>query len=346
MMKAAYKAKREKGIEIRDVSVPEISSNEVLVKVKKAAVCGTDIHLYEWNDWCENVNAKNPMIIGHEFCGEVVEVGELVSSIHKGDLVAAETHIPCGQCNMCRTGKQHICQNMKIIGVHADGVFAEYAKIPEVCAWKLPDNTPTEIGAVYEPFGIAVHGVLKEKIAGLSTVIIGAGPIGLFAANVASVSGASQVFVVDINNYRLNLAKKMSQDIITLNSTQDDVVKEIREKTGGTGADVVIELSGSAAGTRIGFEIVGKGGRVSLIGLHSQEVSLDLVNNVIYKETTIYGITGREMFDSWYLADSLIQSGRCNMKDVLTHEFSLDEIEKAILTAKKGQCGKIVIRVD
>lgn len=346
MMKAAFKAKREKGIEIRDVPVPKISSNEVMVKVKKAAVCGTDIHLYEWNDWCENVKAKNPMIIGHEFCGEVIEVGKLVNSIQKGDLVAAETHIPCGQCNMCRTGKQHICQNMKIIGVHTDGAFAEYIKIPEVCAWKLPDNTPTEIGAAYEPFGIAVHGVLKEKITGLSAVIIGAGPIGLFAANVASVSGASQVFVVDINNYRLNLAKKMGQDIITLNSTQDDVVKEIREKTGGTGADVVIELSGSAAGTRTGFEVVGKGGRISLIGLHSQEVLLDLVNNVIYKETTIYGITGREMFNSWYLADSLIQSGRCNMKEVLTHEFSLDETEKAILTAKKGQCGKIVIRVD
>jgi len=346
-MKAAYKPNREKGIKIVNVPIPEISAaNEVLVKVKKAAICGTDIHLYDWNNWCENVKAKNPMIIGHEFCGEVVEVGSNVTLAKVGDLIAGETHIPCGKCMLCRTGRQHICRNMKILGVHTDGVFAEYAKIPEICAWKLPDNIPTEIGAAYEPFGIAVHGVLKGKIAGLSAVIIGAGPIGLFAANVASVSGASQVFVVDINNYRLNLAKKMGQDIITLNSTQDDVVKEIREKTSGTGVDVVIELSGSVAGTRTGFEVVGKGGRVSLIGLHSQEVSLNLVNNVIYKEATIYGITGREMFDSWYLADSLIQSGRCNMKDVLTHEFSLDEIEKAILTAKKGQCGKIVIRVD
>ena len=345
-MKAAYKSNREKGIKIVDIPVPSISKNEVLVKVKKAAICGTDIHLYDWNNWCENVNAKNPMIIGHEFCGEVVEVGSNVTLVKTGDLIAGETHIPCGKCILCRTGRQHICKDMKILGVHTDGVFAEYAKMPEICVWKLPDNTPTEIGAAYEPFGIAVHGVLKDKIAGISAVIIGAGPIGLFAVNVASVSGASQIFVVDINNYRLNLAKKMGQDIITLNSTQDDVVKEIREKTGGTGADVVIELSGSVAGTRIGFEIVGKGGRISLIGLHSQEISLDLVNNVIYKEVTIYGITGREMFDSWYLADSLIQSGRCNMKDVLTHEFSLDEIEKAILTAKKGQCGKIVVRID
>ena len=345
-MKAAYKANRNKGIEVRDVPVPKISPNEVLVKVKKAAICGTDIHLYEWNQWCENVNAKNPMVIGHEFCGEVVEVGSNVSSIKEGDLVAGETHIPCGQCNMCRTGKQHICQNMKIIGVHADGAFAQYTKIPEICAWKLHPDTPPEIGAIYEPFGIAVHGVLRDKIAGLSTVIIGAGPIGLFATGVASVAGASHVFVVDINDYRLELAGKMGSNIITLNPNKDNVAKIIKEGTGGIGAEVVIELSGSVPGTRTGFEVIGKSGRICLIGLHSQEVPLDLVNNIIYKEVTVYGITGREMFDSWYLADSLIQSGRCNMKDVLTHEFSLDEIEKAILTAKKGQCGKIVIRVD
>ncbi|MDI3547070.1 MAG: threonine 3-dehydrogenase [Halanaerobiales bacterium] len=344
-MKAAYKPNRNKGIEIREIPVPEISSNEILIKVKAGAVCGSDIHLYNWSDWCENVDAKNPMVIGHEFCGEVVAVGEQVSSIKKGDLIAAETHIPCGECRLCKTGKQHICQDMKIVGVHTDGAFAEYAKIPEVCAWKLPEGTPPEIGAVYEPFGIAVHGVLKDKIAGFSTVIIGAGPIGLFAANVASVSGASQVFVVDLSEYRLNLASKMGDNIVTLNPTQDDVVKIIKEKTGGFGADVVIELSGSVSGTKTGLEVLRKGGRVSLIGLHSQEVPLDLVNNVIYKEATIYGITGREMFDSWYLADSLIQSGKLNIRDILTHEFSLDETEKAILTAKGGKAGKVIIKI-
>jgi threonine 3-dehydrogenase len=344
-LKAAYKANRKKGVEIRDIPIPEISKDEVLVKVKKAAICGSDIHLYEWNDWCENVNAKNPMVIGHEFCGEVVEAGDNVSSIKVGDLVAGETHIPCGQCNMCKTGKQHICQNMKILGVHTDGAFAEYVKMPEVCAWKLTKDTPPEIGAIYEPFAIAVHGVLKDKITGLSAVIIGAGPIGMFAVGAANFAGSSQIFVVDINDYRLDLALKMGQDIIPINSGKEDAVKIIREKTEGIGAEVVIELSGSVSGTKTGFEVVGKNGRVCLIGLHSKEVPLDLVNNVIYKETTIYGITGREMFDSWYLADKLIHSGKIDVKKVITHEFPLDEVEKAILTAKEGNCGKVVLNI-
>ena len=207
-------------------------------------------------------------------------------------------------------------------------------------------DTPPDIGAIYEPFGIAVHGVLRDKIAGLSTVIIGAGPIGLFAANVASISGAKQVFVVDINEYRLKLASKMGDNIITLNSKEDDVVNIINKETNGLGADVVIELSGSVQGTKTGFDVLGKGGRISLIGLHPQEVPLDLVNDVIYKEATIYGITGREMFNSWYQTENLIKSGKLNIKEVLTHEFSLDEVEKAILTTKEGNCGKPIIRIS
>lgn len=345
-MEAAYKPNREKGIEIIELPVPEISENEILVKVKKAAICGTDIHLYDWNQWCENVNAKNPMVIGHEFCGEVVEVGSNVTLVKTGDLIAGETHIPCGKCMLCRTGKQHICRDMKILGVHTDGVFAEYTKIPEICAWKLPPNTPSEIGAIYEPFGIAVHGVLRDKIAGLSTVIIGAGPIGLFAANVASISGARQVFVVDLNEYRLRLASKMGENVTTLNPNKDNIADIINKETDGAGADVVIELSGSIQGTKTGFNVLGKGGRISLIGLHPQEVPLDLVNNVIYKEATVYGITGREMFNSWYQTENLIKSGKLNIKEVLTHEFSLDEVEKAILTAKERNCGKPIIRIS
>ena len=316
-----------------------------MVKVKKTAICGTDIHLYAWNQWCENVNAKNPMIIGHEFCGEVVEIGANVTLVKAGDLIAGETHIPCGKCILCRTGRQHICRDMKILGVHTDGVFAEYTKIPEICAWKLLPGTLPEIGAIYEPFGIAVHGVLRDKIAGLSTVIIGAGPIGLFAANVANISGASQIFVVDINEYRLKLAAKMGDNIVILNPKKDNVSNIIREQTDGRGADVVIELSGSVQGTRNGFDILGKGGRISLIGLHPQEVPLDLVNNVIYKEATVYGITGREMFNSWYQTERLINSGKLNIEAVLTHEFKLEEIEQAIKTAKEGNCGKLIIAI-
>lgn len=344
-MKAVYKSNRGKGIEIREIPIPKISKNEILVKVKKTAICGTDIHLYDWNNWCENVKAKNPMVIGHEFCGEVVEVGSNVTLVKVGDLIAGETHIPCGKCMLCRTGKQHICRDMKILGVHTDGVFAEYTKIPEICAWKLSPNTLPEIGAIYEPFGIAVHGVLRDKIAGLSMVIIGAGPIGLFAANVANISGARKIFVVDLNEYRLKLATKMGNNISTLNPNKDDVVNVINKETEGSGADVVIELSGSVQGTKTGFNILRKGGWISLIGLHSQEVPLDLVNNVIYKEATVYGITGREMFNTWYLVESIIKSEKINIKDVITHEFTLDEAEKAILTAKEGNCGKIIISI-
>lgn len=345
-MKAAYKPDRSKGLVIKDLPEPEIGNNDILVKVKAAAVCGSDIHLYNWNGWCENVNAKNPMIIGHEFCGEVIEVGRNVKSLKKGDLVAAETHIPCGECLLCKTGKQHICKNMKIIGVHTDGAFAEYISIPEVCAFKLPQETPPQIGAIYEPFGIAVHGVLRDKIGGCSTVVTGCGPIGLFAINVASVSGASKVYAVDINDYRLSLAEKMGNNVVAINPLKNDVEKIINDDTNGYGADVVIELSGSVEATRTGFNVLRKAGRISLIGLHSKEVSLDLVNNVIYKEATVYGITGREMFNSWYLAEKLIQSGKCNTNEVLTHHFTLDETEEAILTAQEGNCGKPIIMVE
>ena len=345
-MKAAYKSNRGKGIEIKDLSIPKISENEVLIKVKVAAICGTDIHLYNWSNWCENVNAKNPMIIGHEFCGEIVKIGSNVNKVKIGDLVAGETHIPCGKCMLCRTGKQHICRNMKILGVHIDGVFAEYVKIPEICAWKLPKDTPFEIGAIYEPFTIAIHGVLKDKIGGYSTVISGCGPIGLFAIGIASICGANPIFAIDINDYRLDIAKKMADNVLALNPLKDDVIKIVKGKTDGYGADVVIELSGSVEATQIGFKSLRKGGRICLIGLHSKEVSLDLVNEVIYKEATIYGITGREMFSNWYTAEKLISSGKINIKAVLTHKFTLDEIEKAITLAQEGKCGKPLIIIS
>lgn len=344
-MKAAYKPNRQKGIEIRDVPIPEISDDEVLVKVKSAAICGSDIHLYNWNDWCENVNAKNPMIIGHEFSGEVASVGKNVTLVKVGDLVAGETHIPCGRCMLCRTGKQHICQDMKIVGVHTDGAFAEYTKIPEVCAYKLPEGTSSDIGAIYEPFTIAVHGVLKGGIGGRSVAIFGCGPIGLFAVNVAFVCGAYPIFAVDVNDFRLGIAKKMGEGVLPMNPKRDDVESAIREHTKGYGADVVIELAGSPSATRIGFAVLRKSGRLCTIGLHSEEVSIDFVNNVTYKEAEVYGVTGREMFSSWYLAESLLQSGRMSVKEVLTHTFSLEETEQAILTAQEGDCGKPVLHI-
>lgn len=344
-MKAACKVDRKKGIIVKDVPVPEIGEEDVLVKVKKAAVCGTDIHLYNWNQWCENVNAKNPMVIGHEFCGEVVEVGRNVKGLEKGEMVAAETHIPCGICFLCKTGRQHICLNMKIVGVHTDGAFAEYAKIPAVCAWKLDKNIDPEIGAIYEPFGIGVHALSKTKISGKTVVVTGCGPIGLFTINLASMSGAKTIYALDLNEYRLNLATKMGNNIVPINPSNTNGSEKILKETSGIGVDVVVELSGAVPATKLGFEVLKKGGAIMLVGLHDNDVSVDFVNNVIYKEAIIYGITGREMFDSWYDADDLILSDKSKVSEVITDRFSLEDTEKAILTAAEGNCGKVIIDI-
>ncbi len=343
-MKAAVKENRSKGVTVKDVAVPQIKDDEVLVKVAKGAICGTDIHLYHWSPWCENVNAKNPMVIGHEYSGRVVEVGKAVKSLQVGDLVAAETHVPCGTCMLCRTGKQHICQNMEIIGVHVEGAFAEYHALPEVCAWKLPDDLDPTIGAVYEPFSIAVHGVTRDQVAGVPTIVTGCGPIGLFAVGLARASGASKVFAVDIKDVRLELARKMGADYV-INSAKINPAEFILEHTGGLGAGALIELSGNGQALKAGLKSLRKGGWAALIGLYRDEVPLDLVNGVIYKEATIYGVTGREMYKSWYLAEEFLTSGRVDITPVITHTFPLEKIEDAILLAESGDAGKVIIDI-
>lgn len=343
-MKAVMKTERAKGIVIKDVAIPKIKDNEVLVKVKAAGICGTDIHLYHWNQWCENVNAKNPMIIGHEYCGEVVEVGTAVKSLKVGDLVAAEPHIPCGVCYQCMTGNQHVCQDMKIIGVHDDGAFAEYTVLPEVCAWKLDKNTDPAIGALYEPFGIAVHGLMADQVGGMPVVILGCGPLGCFATGVAKAFGASKVFAVDIKPSRLEWAKQMGADY-TINPAVDNLEEIVISETGGMGAGAVIELSASEAALQSGLKVLRKSGWVSLVGLHSKNVSMDLVNGVIYKEAKLYGITGRHMYKTWYAADELIKAGMVKVENIITHRFPLEKIEEAIQLAESGNAGKIIIDI-
>ncbi len=344
-MKAIMKVNRSKGVVLKDIDVPKIKPDEMLVKVKSAAICGTDIHLYHWNEWCENVGAKNPMVIGHEYCGEVVEVGNLVKNFKVGDLVCAETHIPCGICFQCRTGNQHVCNNMKIIGVHTDGAFAEYTVLPEACAWKLDESTDPSIGAIYEPFGIAVHALQAEQVAGVPVVVLGCGPIGCFATEVAKAFGASQVFAVDRNEPRLRMARQMGADY-TINTNTDNLEEIVLSKTNGLGAGAIIELTGSEAALNSGLKALRKGGWVSLIGLHSKKTSLDLVNDVIYKEARIYGITGRHMYKSWYAADEIIRSGMVTPEKVITHHFKLEKVEEAIQLAQSGDAGKIIIDVD
>jgi threonine 3-dehydrogenase len=343
-MKALIKDKPQKGALITEVDVPAIRDNEVLVKVKRAAICGTDIHIYFWSAFAQQ-RLKLPMIFGHEFCGEVVEVGRTVKRVKQGDLVAAETHIPCEVCFQCNTGLMHICKDMKIIGVHTTGSFSEYMALPEICAWRLSPKTSPDVGAVYEPFGIGVHALARHKVAGKRVLITGAGPIGQFAVAVAKLSGAMTIFSTDVSDERLKMATRMGADVV-LNPKKVDVVDEINQHTAGFGVDIFIELSGNEQACQTGLKALRRGGAVSLVGLFNDPVRLDLVSDVIYKEATVYGITGRTMFGSWANASDILDSGKIDITPVITHHYPLERFDHAFETAASGTAGKIVFDIE
>jgi threonine 3-dehydrogenase len=341
-MRAIVKPGPAPEAELREVEVPAVGSRDLLVKVKAAAVCGTDIHIYEWTPYAQE-RVRPPMIFGHEFCGEVVEAGPGVTRLKPGDLVAAETHIPCEQCFQCQTGNQHICENMKIVGVHTDGAFSEYALLPEACAWKLPADTSPELGAILEPMGVATHGVLVDRVDSQSVAVFGCGPIGLFALGVAAACGASKLFAIEVNAYRLDMARLMAPDAVRINPREQDAVQAILDDTDGRGVDVSIELTGNAQATQQAFKVLRKGGRVSIVGLASGPVELDLVSDVVYKEAKVYGTTGRLMWDTWWEMDKLLAAGKLDPMPVITHRLELGEIDRAIDLAKSGQAGKILL---
>src|SRR5205807_1173485 len=287
MMLAVVKPKAAPGAEIREVKVPGFGRTDVLVRVKVASICGTDLHIYEWDRWAQN-RIHPPLIPGHEFCGEVVAYGAEVTSVKEGDFVSAEMHVACGKCLQCRTGEAHICQNVKIIGVDADGAFAEYVVIPESNIWKLDPAIPQEYASILDPLGNAVHTVLAGEIAAKTVAIVGCGPIGLFSIAVARAVGAAQVFAIEINEHRAELARKMKADYV-LNPAKEDVKKTVFEATGGVGVDVVLEMSGKTPGIRLGFDILRLGGRVSLLGIPSKPVELNFAEDLIFKGATVQG---------------------------------------------------------
>jgi threonine 3-dehydrogenase len=341
-MRAVLKAKPAPGAELAEVEIPTVGEKDLLVRVKAAAICGTDIHIYEWTPYAQE-RIHPPMIFGHEFCGEVVEVGSQVTSVRAGDLVAGETHIPCGHCFQCQTGNQHICERMAILGVHTNGAFAEYALLPESCAWKLAPGTSPELGAILEPLGVATHGVLVDRVDGRSVAVFGCGPIGLFALGVAAACGASRLFAVEVNPFRLSMAPSMAPNAILVNSGEQDPVQTILAATDGRGVDVVIELTGNAKATQQAFKVLRKGGRISLVGLPSNPIALDLVEDIIYKEAKVFGTTGRVMWDTWWQMDALLKAGRLNPLPVITHRLPLEQIGEAMALAKSGQAGKILL---
>ncbi len=341
-MKAVVKTEAAPGAKLMDVDVPEPGPKDVLIKVKAAAICGTDIHIMEWTPFAQ-ARIKPPMIFGHECSGEVVKVGSQVTNFAVGDLVAVETHIPCEECYMCRTGSQHICEKMAIIGVHVDGVFAEYAKIPITCCWRLPKDANPDLGAIMEPIGVAVNGALKGDINNKSVAVFGCGPIGQFCLGAVAVWGATKIFAIEPNQYRLNMARRLVPGATFLDPTKDDVVKTICDATEGRGVEVSIEISGNAEATKMAFQVVGKGGRVSLVGLQSGPVELSLNEDIIYKEARVFGSTGRIMWKTWYDIQKLLESGKFDPMPVITHRMPLAEFAKGIELAKSGEAGKIIL---
>jgi threonine 3-dehydrogenase len=342
-MKAVGKTNKNPGIEIFEIKEPECGSDDVLVRVKATAICGTDLHYYHWDGYAERHNPGFPRVLGHEFCGDVVKVGENVRSIKVGDRVAGETHIPCGVCYFCRTGNMHICKNMKIFGVDTIyGSFAPYTVLPEITVVKVPNNISYDEGAVLEPLGVAVHAITEANIKpGDSVAITGCGPIGLFAQQLAKITGASKVISTDLKDYRLELSRKVGVTE-AVNVANVDPVKRVRELTDGTGAKVVIEISGSNTAIKQALEMASLTGRVVLVGTAQKPTELDTTNMLIYKEIKLSGITGRLMFDTWYRAIDIVSNKLIDLNLVITHKLSLDDAGKAFTLSDKGEAGKIL----
>lgn len=340
-MKALVKHHEGKGAKLKTVPVPQIGPKDVLIEVKAASICGTDVHIYEWDAWAAS-RVKPPYVFGHEFSGIVKETGELVTNVKPGDHVSAETHIVCGHCPQCMTGKAHICRDTKIIGVDRDGCFAEYVSLPAENLWINDPELPFEEASIQEPFGNAVHTVLEGEIAGKTVAIIGCGPIGLMAVGIAKASGASNVLAFDLNPYRLELASEMGADHL-IHSGDQDPLQEVSRITSDQGVDVVCEMSGHPVAMNQGFKMATNGGRVAVLSLPSKSVEIDVTNDIVFKGLTVQGITGRKMFQTWQQTAGLLRSGQVDVKPMMTHTFPMEDFEKGFDLMVKGNCGKVVL---
>jgi threonine 3-dehydrogenase len=328
-----------------EVPVPACGPSEALIRVHHAGVCGTDLHIWEWDSWASN-RLKLPVVVGHEFAGEITQLGAEAGAsglLAVGDLVTAEGHVVCGHCLQCRLGDAHLCLRTQIIGVDRDGAFADYIVMPASNVIKL-DGIPTEIGAIMDPMGNAVHTVLEAEVPGSTVLVIGCGPIGCFAVGVARAAGASLVIASDFNPKRLELAQAMGAQV-TLNPGSDDVVSRVRELTSGDGVDLVCEMSGHPSGHSQAFAAARMGGRVNLLGTPSRTTEVDFARDIIFKGLTVYGVTGRKMYRTWHQMRRFLRAGQLNPRPVITHRFSLERIAEAIQVIKDGQAGKVILEV-
>lgn len=341
-MKAIVKPAPGPGLVVRDVPKPACGAADVLIKVHHAGVCGTDLHIADWDAWAQG-RVKPPLVLGHEFAGAIVEVGGAVhGEFEPGQLVTAEGHIVCGHCLQCRTGNGHICQKTKIIGVDRDGAFAEFIAMPATNVMRL-DGIPTEIGAIMDPTGNAFHTVLTAEIPGHVVLVLGCGPIGCFAVGIARAAGARAVIAVDINPTRLALARTMGATR-ALQPT-DDVRGAVMELSEGNGADVVCEMSGAPPALHQALALVRYGGRVQLLGIPSGEVPINFATEIIFKGITLYGVIGRRMYETWNQMQRFLRSGLFDPRPVITHRFPLDRIDDALAAIRGGSAGKVILEI-
>lgn len=340
-MKAIVKPHAGPGLELREVPIPQIGPRDVLLKTRAMSICGTDLHILNWDPWAQD-RVKPPLIVGHEFCGDVVAVGKDVTGVKVGDFCSAESHIVCGVCDLCRTGNGHICRNTKIIGVDRDGCFAEYIALPAENVWIDPPDMPPEIAALQENFGNAVHTGLATPLVARKVLMTGCGPVGLMTILVARAAGARAIYVTDISEYRLNLARQLGA-AMAINVQKQDCKPLIFEATGGEGVDVLLEMSGSPGAIRDGFTLLKKGGTAVLLGLPPKPLEFDLGNLVIMRGVTVLGIAGRRLWETWYEARGLLRGGAVDLAPIVTHRFKLEDFQKAFATMAGGDSGKVVM---
>ena len=339
-MKALRKPRAAAGAAVESVAIPEIGPSEILVRVRAASICGTDLHIYHWDRWSAS-RLHPPLTIGHEFCGTVEKIGANVTTVKPSDFVSAEMHVACGHCRPCRMGQPHVCQNGSIIGIDSDGCFAEFVRIPESNIWKVDPAIPEHYAAILDPLGNAVHTVLSGPISGQTVAVTGAGPIGLMSIAVARACGATNIFAIEVKAHRRALAKTMGADEV-LDPAAGDVVAQVKEATEGAGVDVLLEMSGNPDAIHQGFKMLRPGGRASLLGIPSRPVELNLVADIIFKGATVHGIYGRRMFETWVQMTELLKAGRLNLDPLFKERLPLDKYAEAFALLESGEAGKIL----
>ncbi len=340
-MRALVKERAAPGFVLKQVSEPTMRDDEVLIRVRRAGVCGTDVHIYEWDDWARG-RCRPPFVVGHEFAGDVLRVGPLVRNVRPGDRVTAEGHLVDGTCLLCRTGNAHACPHTQVIGVDRDGCFAESIAMPATNVWPLDPDVSYDLGGIHDPMGNAFHAALTAEIPGATVLITGCGPIGIFAVGICEAAGAARVIASDVNDTRLALAKRMgAHDVVHPGEAE----AAVRRATDGLGVDVVLEMSGVPAAIHQAFQLVRPAGRVQMLGVPAKPMEFDFATELVFKGVTVYGVTGRRMYDTWHQMSRFLRSGKFDPTPVITHRFPLERFDEAIAAIKTGAAGKVIFDI-